>query len=448
MVNAKDQLFFSPAVLAAITLALIIYLDIIPIRNRNMFNSLLPNESIVTLEGYIESNPTKTSSGKFYSVKAQIVSVSSSIASSAAQGDIQALIPSNIVEALYPGKLYSNTYDMARSSVPLIEQGLHFKSSARYLPQSNNSASHRNELPLYILNNVEDLGWKTQIDKIRSNFRLEFKRVLFAWNDAGGLLLALLSGAREYTDENLSEGFKNAGLSHILALSGMHLSLFASMALTGGKFLAGKKTATILSLIAVIVFVWFAGLSPSLFRALVCTLIATMLQFCALPGVSGNSEIIFRFISPSFSTIRLMRILSLSFIIHVSLFPNDAYTAAFMLSYSALVGISFAEYFVKPYLVRFLSHYISTPLSAAIGAQICTSPITVALFSRLTPIGILSSVIVSPLALSFLMIGFFCITVSMAIPFLLYPFGVIIQMMYSVLEYVVLWFAQFPPIIF
>ena len=49
---------------------------------------------------------------------------------------------------------------------------------------------------------------------------------MYMWGSAGGLLLALLSASKEYTSSAFSDAFRLAGLSHILALSGMHVSIF------------------------------------------------------------------------------------------------------------------------------------------------------------------------------------------------------------------------------
>ncbi len=444
MVKTKRQLFFSPTVVAAFIMAFLLYAKILPVSNRDVFKTVLENESIVLIEGLIISNPTKTASQNYYSVLLNVTKTQSKTITSQADGIVQVLIPAEIVESLYPGKLYSTVYASSKTKAPIIENGLQVQLDGSFINQTHNEG----ESPIFISSTIKELGWKNTLSKNRAVLRLEFKRLLYAWGNAGGLLLALLSGSREYTDTQLAQGFKNAGLSHILALSGMHVSLFAGLALTGAKLVAGKKIGTICSLFAVILFVWFAGLSPSLFRALLCTLIALLLQFCALPGVSGNSEVIYRFISPSFSSIRLIRILSLSFLLHICIFPRDIFSAAFMLSYGALVGIALAEYIVKPWIVRFIPSFIASPLSASIGAQLCTAPVTISLFGTIMPIGIISSVIVSPLALGFLVIGFFFIIICLAIPFLLYPIGDIIQIMYRFLELVVLWFSQFPSIQF
>ena len=96
---------------------------------------------------------------------------------------------------------------------------------------------------------------------------------MYSWGAAGGLLLALLCGAKEYTSTDISLAFRNAGLSHILALSGMHLSMFSGIALFFGKKIGRKKLSFIIRIIALILFVWFAGLSPSLLRAFICSLL-------------------------------------------------------------------------------------------------------------------------------------------------------------------------------
>lgn len=436
----RKKLFlnFSPIVLSAISLAILLYCNIFNFLEKDSFNSLLEKKSIIEVYGIVVSNPSKTQSGNYYSVQLNCLSVKNSTSQTESSGIIQLLIPSYIVEALYPGKLYSSY----KKEGLIIEKGLLITARVYYISAENEA------IPLFIAEEVISSGWKSKLDNFRALCRLEFKRVLYAWGDAGGLLLALLSGSREYTDTDIALGFKNAGLSHILALSGMHLSLFSGLALTFGSLLGGKKIGTFFSLLAVLLFVWFAGLSPSLFRALLCTLISLFLQFSSLPGVSGNSEAVFRFISPSYSSIRLLRVLSFAFILHICISPSDVFTASFMLSYGALIGIAISDVLIKPFFVKITPEWISSSLSASIGAQLFTAPITISLFGTLMPIGIIASLIVSPLALFFLVFGFISLCISLLFPFILYPIGDIINVLYWIIEVIVLWFAQFPPIQF
>ena len=438
----KKYINFSPSVIAAMTLVILVYCTNLPVR-KNDFTSLIELEDVVEISGQVTSNPSKTQSGKYYSVSVKIASTASRTESSSAAGTIQLLIPTSIVEAMYPGKLFSKVSSVGGKSVPIIENGLMFSGKVMFLAYDEITKGSK---PLFILDTIDSFSWINNFAKIRAMSRLEFKRLLYAWGDAGGLLLALLSGSREYTNRNLAEAFRLAGLSHVLALSGMHLSLFAGLAFGFGNIFGGKKIGTYISLVAVLIFVWFAGLSPSLFRAFLCTLITLVLEFSTLPGVSGNSEAVFRFISPSYSSIRLLRVLSVAFIIHICISPMDAYNAGFMLSYGALIGIALFEYITKPVFVRFKPQWLASSLTASIGAQFITAPITFSLFGTIMPIGIISSVVVSPLALGFLVIGFIFVCISIVLPFLLDPLGQILAIFYNVIDMIVMWFAQFPPI--
>ncbi len=447
MVKKNITIIFSPTVLTALIVCILLYGGFITIHTRNKFQSMLPLHSIEIIEGYVVSNPVKTQSQNYYSVKIETTKVYSHIASCNSSGLVQVLIPTEIVEALYPGKLFSLSNEHKNNKSLIIEQGLLMHSHVQHI-NTDSEKEGNIDTELFIAKNIEGKGWISYFSKLRSIFRLEFKKLLYAWSDAGGLLLALLSGSREYTNPVLAEGFRSAGLSHILALSGMHLSLFSGLALSISTFFGGKKISSFFQFCAVIAFVWFAGLTPSLFRALVCSMIALMLTFCSLPGISGTSEVLFRFISPSYNIIRLIRVLSLSFLIHVCVFPQDIFSAGFMLSYAALLGISISEYTFKPIFTTFLPQILASPLSASIGAQLCTAPITIYLFNTIMPIGVIATIFVSPYALAFLVVGICGIIISIVFPFLLYPIGDIIQKVYIVLEYMIAWFSQFPPIYF
>ena len=96
---------------------------------------------------------------------------------------------------------------------------------------------------------------------------------MYMWGNAGGLLLALLSSSKEYTSFEFSNAFRLAGLSHILALSGMHVSIFSTLTEKSFFKIFGKNKTNFLSLIIVLLFVWFAGIAPSLTRAMISTII-------------------------------------------------------------------------------------------------------------------------------------------------------------------------------
>ncbi len=388
--------------------------------------TLLPQEKILSISGKILTSPVPTSRGDysllFKTSAAQSISVSSS-----AEGTLSLIVPSQLVEAYYPGKLYSqtssyvkNTSTQAQGMPPLIEQGLICTFYGRM----------SQEFPLFYVSAVsprEHTSWSTSLNKIRSDFRLQLKRLLYTWNDAGGLLLALLSGSREYLHLELADNFRVAGLSHVLALSGMHLSLFGGLSAVLGKCIGGKRLTILFSLMCMTLFVWFAGVSPSLLRALLC---ATLISLCAISGLNP----------------KMLDILCAAFIFQTIAVPSHTIQLSFLLSYGALFGIVLLGNALTALLP--IRKTITSPFTASLSAQVFTAPFTIAFFSLVTPIGILSSVVVSPLALWFLTCGIICIPIVLVFPSLLQPIGFIIQLFYSAIEYIVSLFAKFPSISF
>ncbi|MBQ2528770.1 MAG: ComEC/Rec2 family competence protein, partial [Treponema sp.] len=185
-------------------------------------------DCLKSISGSVSLNPSKSGSGKTYSTEIALSSVGMVSGGaefrSEASGKIKVMIPSSIVEAVYPGKLHS-----VSSSAVLIENGEKISCTGVW---SDSIGAFMAESVTY--EGYDDSFWGV-ISHFRAVCRLMFKRLMFSWGHAGGLLLSLLSGAREYLEDGLGDSFRHAGLSHVLALSGMHLSFFSSMAGGVGK---------------------------------------------------------------------------------------------------------------------------------------------------------------------------------------------------------------------
>ncbi|WP_296706393.1 ComEC/Rec2 family competence protein [Treponema sp. UBA7570] len=416
----------NPVFLAAIICAFLFYFDIVSIKDRECFNCLFPSEKIVQLKGSLASSPVKSSSEKKYYVADFKVSeaVLDNSSKTACSGTVKVLIPSELVEKYYPGKIYTsfNVSKNEKKYPLLFETGNNFLVNVNFSEDENFS--------FFVVKSAVSFGFSQSfsgfLQKIRSLCRLQFKRLMYGWNEAGGLLLALLSGSREYTETLTGEAFKNAGLSHILALSGMHLNLFGGIAFFLGKRLAKRSTADFFQLAAIIFFVWFAGLSPSLFRAMLSSLI-----------VFFNSSLRMR-------RFKGITVLSASFLLQLMIFPVHLKSPAFMLSYGALAGIMSIGQVIKFFMGKRFFPKLASALSESAGAQIFTAPVTLSLFGKVMPVGIISSVILSPFVIFFLYAGLFGTLLSLVIPFLGGGFSVIMNAVYLILKNLVLFFAKAP----
>ena len=416
MVISKKKFNVGFFVLVSVFSIFILKIFNISERNSN-FSTLLPCEKIQCAQGFICSNPSLTSSKKFYKCAFLLENVTdkNEKAFYEAKGQIFVLIPRKIVEAHYPKKLYS-----VQSSDVIVENGANIKFSVNVLNEDEK---------LFIADNAQFLGWKNKISYFRGNARLNFKRLLSTWGSAGGFLLALLSGSREYTEDSISQFFALAGLSHVLALSGMHVSIFSCTTEKLFKNICGKKVTSVISLCSVILFVWFAGLSPSLSRALISSLLIFFTSFFCIKTDSLN-------------------LLALTFLIQIMIFPADFFSVSFILSYLSLCGILCLSKFFSYHFARFSGRTIGSSLASSTSAILFTSPVCVKIFGYICPIGIISTMIISPLVTWFLIIGIFCVIFSLIFPAISSPLGTILQILYYVIKCVSGFFAKFPPIYF
>jgi competence protein ComEC len=209
----------------------------------------------------------------------------------------------------------------------------------------------------------------------------------------GGLALALLLGIRDNLQNDIAVNYRKAGVSYILALSGMHLAIISALIAFLLKKPLGLKGAAIAGSVIVVLYVYIVGAQPSLERAAIMYILGSLALIKALPKSPGL-------------------ILSLSFIIQTVNSPVSALSISFILSYSALAGILLLNGIFTSILRGIIPDKISSPLSASLGAFLATASITLGCFGELRPIGILAGLVMVPLTTVFMVL-------SLAAPILL-----------------------------
>ena len=108
--------------------------------------------------------------------------------------------------------------------------------------------------------------------------------------DTGAILSALLLGERDYLPDQLRLDFRRIGISHILALSGMHLAILSLGIGRALSFLKVKKKVRV-GIIALFVFLYMAltGFSVSVVRAGLMVIISSALFLLARTSDSLTS---------------------------------------------------------------------------------------------------------------------------------------------------------------
>lgn len=410
--------FQKPVFISTIICIFIFYSGLFTIPEKNPYNSIIKKENVIKISGQIMNSPGKSSSGKTYSCKFLIncVQDKSGIVSKA-NGVITAYIPVQMAEAFFPGKLYSSA---KKKGTYVYETGAFYTFTGSFTDIG------------FIVEKCTGGWWPDgfygKADYFRAMCRLQFKRLMYSWGEAGGLLLALLCGAREYTNVETATAFKNAGLSHILALSGMHLSMFSAIAIFLGNKTGRKKLTFIIRIIALILFVWFAGFSPSLMRAFICAMLTLIATIASVDKPD------------------MLSILCFSFLLQCVISPSDITNAGFLLSYGALAGILIANQFFFKYLIKLMPGYFAGSLASSTAANLFTAPISLSLFGTFSPIGIIATTFVSPLITIFIYAGLILIILSMLLPCISVPSGIFMNILYTITKYLVLLFSKAPMI--
>lgn len=86
--------------------------------------------------------------------------------------------------------------------------------------------------------------------------------------DNKNLLLGILLGNDDELEDNVKENFQDSSLSHILAVSGMHVSyVILGISILLGKFKFSKKVTKVITIMLLIFFIFLTGEVPSVKRA-------------------------------------------------------------------------------------------------------------------------------------------------------------------------------------
>ncbi|MEM7588912.1 MAG: DNA internalization-related competence protein ComEC/Rec2 [Myxococcota bacterium] len=233
-----------------------------------------------------------------------------------------------------------------------------------------------------------------------------------------GVLLALLVGDTQLFDQQQHMLYRRVGASHLLAVSGLQVSLLAFalfrflhmlLCLTPviGRLSYARSTAACLALIAVWAFVGLCGAPPSCVRA------AAMASALLLGGLTTRK-------------ISTLDALGVAGFCTVMLSPVATIDPSFLLSYAAIVGLMLcpgAEIFTGSYITSVSSpdaqgspqtaanttahvkrlQALGLVAFASFAAGLMTLPLTAHLFGEVVPAGLITNVILVPVA-SFLQV--------------------------------------------
>jgi competence protein ComEC len=237
------------------------------------------------------------------------------------------------------------------------------------------------------LGSVRALGFTSPLWAFRAECRSWLHRAVSgAGYPASALMEALLVGSREDVPSSLYDGFLRTGSLHILALSGLHVTVIYGIVVGLLLFIRRKWVRFLIAAVVLLFYQFIAGFMPSLLRATVMII------------VGGIALLIDRDREP-------LNALSLAGIVILLIDPFQAFTLSFQLSFLALLGILTVGPLIQRPLSGHVPRFLLMPLAMSVGAQVATLPLVVAQFGAYYPSGLAAGLLLVPLTTGFLWAG-------------------------------------------
>jgi competence protein ComEC len=258
------------------------------------------------------------------------------------------------------------------------------------------------------------------------------------------LLVGMLFGTKESLSDELYEALIRTGTVHLVALSGMNISILMRLVFDSLARFAGKKLSIGITLLSIIWFVSLVGAGPTIVRA------AIMGSLALLAGFFGRRAIAFYTLTLAAT---LMLVIDFSLISDVS----------FQLSFLATLGIILcanrestifgvgkrleeegSTISASPSLISGIRNTLTSDLKVTLAAQLFTLPVIMFHFHRVSLISPLANIAVGWMVPFIMYAGIVLIIVSVSIKPLAFVVGLVIWVPLTIFIVIINWLSRVP----
>ena len=227
--------------------------------------------------------------------------------------------------------------------------------------------------------------------KVKANIELALDRSLKA--DNSDLLKSIILGDSSFIDEDYINNFRKLGLSHILAVSGLHIGIiFGTIIYLLDLFKIHRRNTMIIATIVIWIYAALIGFPSSVVRA------SLMLSFLTIGNLSFNR-------CDSINTLSFAGFLMLLYR------PLWIFSVGFQLSFIATFSILILMPNMKQ-IIKIKNKKLKSAIVLILTAQLGVLPISLYYFNELQTLFLLSNLILTPILTLGLIIGFFIVLAS------------------------------------
>ncbi|NLM06602.1 MAG: DNA internalization-related competence protein ComEC/Rec2 [Tissierellia bacterium] len=215
---------------------------------------------------------------------------------------------------------------------------------------------------------------------LKRSFRSYVERVTYTnlEEENADLLSSVILADYNYIDDQVSESYRKLGLSHLLAVSGLHIGIIVGLFVFILSNLGVKREVlTTITLASLWLYACIIGFPPSVVRAAIMTSLMLIAFLLREPYSMENSCFLAGFIILFFN-------------------PYELFNTGFQLSFGATLSIAYLTRPLKNLLYPAKSFLVDA-LYATLAVQIGIFPIVIYHYSYFNPVNILTNLIVTPI---------------------------------------------------
>ncbi|MBQ8236916.1 MAG: DNA internalization-related competence protein ComEC/Rec2 [Oscillospiraceae bacterium] len=191
--------------------------------------------------------------------------------------------------------------------------------------------------------------------------------------DAAAFAKALLLGDRRDIDYETNTAFKVSGISHIVAVSGLHVSILFALVYALGFH--NRWLTALLGIPALLLFAAVAGFSPSITRACIMQILM-ILALCLEKEYDPPTALAF------------------AALVMLAVNPLVILSASFQLSVGCMAGIFLFREPVTAWMRRRVPRWLSDSIAVTLSAMTLTTPLVAWHFGTISLVGALTNLLV------------------------------------------------------
>lgn len=244
---------------------------------------------------------------------------------------------------------------------------------------------------------IEDAGsFSLSLEALRQNVAKNILSVLDG--DTAGVAIALMVGQKGGISSEIKEEIRDSGLAHMLAISGLHIGVFAGTVFFVIRFFlstsevvslrySSKKIAAVFAIFGAVFYMLLAGMTVPTQRAVLMSSIV----FMAI--IFDRSPISLRLVAFSAVVVLLFR-------------PESLLSASFQMSFAAVTGLIFffdvtrsfwLQSFAQKSVLKKGALYFLGVCATTVVASLATAPFSLYHFGQVSFLGSVSNLVAVPI---------------------------------------------------